>query len=170
MSGPPPRVLVAGMGNDLRRDDGFGIAVVRRFVGEGLSEGVRAIEAGIAGLGLVQELMDGYEAMIILDATDRDGSPGTVYLLEAEVPELEDFTPEYQQDFLADTHYTVPSKALILARALGVLPDHSYILGCQPEETELGMGLSEPVERGVEEALERLRGLCAKLVQEPISP
>lgn len=170
MSGATPRVLVAGMGNDLRQDDGFGISVVRRFLQAGLPEGVRAIEAGIAGLGLVQELMDGYEALIILDATDRGGSPGTIYLLEAEVPELEEFTPEYQQDFLADTHYTVPSKALILARALGVLPDHSYILACQPEETELGMGLSEPVERGVEEALKRLRGLCAKLVQEPISP
>lgn len=169
MSVAKPRVLVAGMGNDLRRDDGFGIAVVRRFLEEGPPEGVRAIEAGIAGLGLVQELMDGYEALIILDATDRDGPPGTVYLLEAEVPELEEFTPEYQQDFLADTHYTVPSKALILARALGVLPDHSYILACQPQETELGIGLSQPVERGVEEATGRLRELCATLVKEPTS-
>lgn len=170
MSGAKPRVLIAGMGNDLRRDDGFGIAVVRRLLEGGQPDGVRAIEAGIAGLGLVQELMDGYEALVILDATDRGGPPGTVYLLEAEVPELEDFTPEYQQDFLADTHYTVPSKALILARALGVLPDHSYILACQPEETELGIGLSEPVERGVEEALVRLRHLCGKLVQEQITP
>lgn len=162
-------MLVAGMGNDLRRDDGFGIAVVRSFVREGTPEGVRAIEAGIAGLGLVQELMDGYEALIILDATDRGGLPGTVYLLEAEVPELEDFTPEYRQDFLADTHYTVPSKALILARALGVLPDRTYILGCQPRESELGMGLSLPVERGVEEAAGRLRELCATLTREPAS-
>lgn len=165
-----PRVLVAGMGNDLRRDDGFGIAVVRRFMESGVPDGVRAIEAGIAGLGLVQELMDGYEALIILDAADRGGQPGTVYLLEAEVPELDEFTPEHRQDFLADTHYTVPSKALTLARALDVLPPHAYILGCQPLETELGMGLSEPVERGVGEALGRLRKLCKKLTKEPISP
>jgi hydrogenase maturation protease len=158
------------MGNDLRQDDGFGIEVVRRFIQAGTPEGVRAIEAGSAGLGLVQELMDGYEALVILDATDRGGPPGTVYLLEAEVPELAEFTPEYQQDFLADTHYTVPSKALILARALGVLPDHSYILGCQPQETELGMGLSEPVERGAEEAIGRLRLLLDRLSQEETSP
>lgn len=164
------RVLVAGMGNDLRRDDGFGIEVIRRFVREGPSEGVRAIEAGIAGLGLVQELMDGYEALIILDATDRDGPPGTVYLLEAEVPEMEDFTEDDRRDFLADTHYTVPSKALTLARALGVLPDHSYILGCQPEDSSLGMGLSEPVERGAAESVTRLRELCERLTKEPASP
>ncbi len=36
-----PRVLVAGMGNDLRQDDGFGIAVIRRFSEPGVPEGVR---------------------------------------------------------------------------------------------------------------------------------
>ena len=117
-----PRVLVAGMCNDLRQDDGFGIAVVRRFFEDGLPEGVQVYEAGIAGIGLVQELMEGYEALIIVDAADRGGKPGTVYLLEVEVPDLEEFTQESRQGFLADTHYAVPSRALILARALKVLP------------------------------------------------
>lgn len=166
-----PRVLVAGMGNDLRQDDGFGIAVVRRLSEDGLPAGVRIIEAGIGGIGLVQELMDGYEALVIVDATDRGGEPGAVYLLEAEVPDIEDLAPEERQEFLADTHYAVPSKALTLARALDVLPTQAYVLGCQPKENGLGMGLSEPVERGVEEAVGRLRELCARLVEEqPISP
>lgn len=165
-----PRVLVAGMGNELRQDDGFGIAVVRRFLEDGVPDGVRAFEAGIAGVGLVQELMDGYEALVIVDAADRGEPPGTVYLLEAEVPDLAEFTEEDRQGFLADTHYAVPSKALILARALGVLPPRAYILGCQPQEHELGMGLSEPVERGVAEAAERLRNLTARLLREPVAP
>ena len=162
-----PRVLVAGMGNDLRQDDGFGIAVVRRFFEEGLPEDVEVYESGIAGIGLVQELMDGYEALVIVDATDRGEEPGTVCLLEVEVPDLEEFTDESRQEFLADTHYAVPSKALILARALQVLPPRVYILGCQPKEHELGMGLSEPVERGVEEATQRLWELCATLTRKP---
>jgi Ni,Fe-hydrogenase maturation factor len=45
-----------------------------------------------------------------------------------------------------------------------------YTLGCQPKEHELGMGLSEPVERGVAEAVERLRELTARLIREPVSP
>ena len=161
-----PRVLVAGMGNDLRGDDGFGIAVTRRYVEAGVPEGVRVYEAGIAGIGLIQELMDGYEALVIVDATDRGAEPGTVFLLEADVPEQEELTEESRQEFLADTHLTVPSQALTLARALGILPPAVYILGCQPKECGLGMDLSEPVEKGAAESLRRLRELTARLAHE----
>lgn len=162
-----PRVLVAGVGNDLRQDDGFGIAVVRRFSEDGVPEGVEVFESGIAGIRIVQELMDGYEALVIVDATDREEEPGTVYLLEVEVPDPEELTEEGRQEFLADTHLAVPSKALTLARALKVLPPRVYILGCQPKEYGLGMGLSEPVERGAAEAIERLRELTTHLMREP---
>ncbi len=162
-----PRVLVAGVGNDLLGDDGFGIAVIRRFFEGGVPEGVEVFESGIAGIRMVQELMDGYEALVIVDATDRGEEPGTVCLLEVEVPDTEELTEEGRQEFLADTHLAVPSKALTLARAIDVLPPRVYILGCQPKECELGMGLSEPVERGAAEATRRLRKLCASLVREP---
>ncbi len=165
-----PRVLVAGVGNDLRQDDGFGIAVVRRFSESGVPEGVEVFESGIAGIRMVQELMDGYEALVIVDATDREEEPGTVYLLEVEVPDPDELTEEDRQEFLADTHLTVPSKALTLARALKVLPPRVYILGCQPKEHELGMGLSEPVQRGVAEATQRLRELTTRLVKELVAP
>ncbi len=84
-----------------------------------------------------------------------------------EVPDPEELTEEGRQEFLADTHLTVPSKALALARAIEVLPPRVYILGCQPKECELGMGLSEPVQRGVAEAIERLRELTTRLMREP---
>ncbi len=162
-----PRVLVAGMGNDLRQDDGFGIAVTRRYAESGVPESVRVYEAGIAGIGLVQELMDDYEALIIVDATDRNAEPGTVFMLEADVPARKELTEENRQEVLADTHLTVPSQALTLARALDILPPIVYILGCQPKECGLGMDLSEPVERGVTEAIERLRKLIVRLANEP---
>ncbi len=159
-----PRVLVAGMGNDLCQDDGFGIVAVRRFIAAGVPEGVRVVEPGSGGISLVQELMDGYEALIIVDAVDRGGEPGTVYLLETEVPRFADWREGEQREFLADMHATVPSRVLTLAQALGVLPAVIYILGCQPKEYELGMGLSAPVERGVTEALVRLRALTATIM------
>ncbi len=160
------RVLVAGMGNDLRRDDGFGIAVARRFSEAGTPENVHVLEVGIGGIGLVQELMDGYDALVIVDAADRGEEAGTVYLLEAEVPALEEISSESREELLADMHLTVPSKALILAQALNVLPPRAYILGCQPKECGLGMGLSEPVERGVVEAVRRLPILLRQLQEE----
>ena len=154
-----PHMLVAGMGNDLCGDDGFGIIAARRFVAAGVPEGVRVVEPGSGGISLVQDLMDGYETLIILDAVDRGGVPGTVYLLETEVPVFAELSAEQQREFLADMHATVPSRVLTLAQALGVLPASIYILGCQPETFEFGMELSASVEHGVTEALVRLRTL-----------
>lgn len=164
-----PRVLVAGMGNDLCQDDGFGIVAVRQFIAAGVPEGVRVVEPGSGGISLVQDLMDGYEALIIVDAVDRGGSPGTIYLLETEVPKFADLSAGEQSEFLADMHATVPSRVLTLAQALGVLPGIIYILGCQPMVYELGMGLSAPVKRGVDQAVIRLQALTATIVAGPIA-
>lgn len=161
-----PRILVAGVGNLLRHDDGFGIAVAERLAArDDLPPGVRVVETGIGGVGLVQELMDGFDALLVLDAVQRGGRPGTIYLLEPEVADLETWTTEEQHTFLADLHRAEPSRALILARALGVLPPRVLVLGCEPAECdEAVIGLSEPVERAASLALERVVQLVAQLV------
>lgn len=158
-----PKVLIAGIGNDLCRDDGFGIVALRRLAESGVPDGVKLYESGIAGIGLVQELMDGYEAVVFVDAVDRGGEPGTVYLLETEVPEVSD---ENRDQFLADMHFVVPSTALLLGKALNVLPPRIFILGCQPAEYGLGLGLSAPVEAAVDEAIRQLRELTDTLLKE----
>src|SRR5262245_49581995 len=113
-------VLVAGIGNVLLRDDGFGIAVVQRLAQHpALPPGVIVREIGIGGISLVQELFDGYDVLLIVDAVERGGAPGTIYLLEQEVPNLAEWPYEERQDFLANMHMTTPARALILARALG---------------------------------------------------
>jgi hydrogenase maturation protease len=132
-------------------------------------EGVRVVEPGSGGISLVQDLMDGYEALIIVDAVDRGGEPGTIYLLETTVPQFADLSEEEQRAFLGDMHATVPSRVLTLAQALGVLPDVIYILGCQPMVFDLGMGLSAPVERGVADAVIRLQALTATIVADPVA-
>jgi hydrogenase maturation protease len=154
----PTRVLVAGMGNVLQWDDGWGIAVVQKLARHtALPANAKVIEVGMAGMSLVQELLDGYGALVIVDAAERGGSPGTIYLLEPEIPDLAQWPYAQRQDFLADMHYTNPSKALVLARSLGVLPPKVFILGCQPATIEgLGIGLSEPVNLAVDQGVERL--------------
>lgn len=157
----PPRTLVAGMGNVLRLDDGFGVEVARRLQAAELPKQVRVVEAGIAGISLVQELLDGFEQLIMLDAVDRGGEPGTLYLLEPQIDDLGTYTADARQDFLADMHYATPGRVLVLARALGVLPPHVLVLGCQITSSELGTELSEPVERAVEEAVFTVQHLLA---------
>jgi hydrogenase maturation protease len=151
-------MLVAGMGNVLRGDDGFGVAVVRRLLECGeLPDGVRVVDIGIGGVHLVQELMDGYDALVIVDAVERGSVPGTLHLLEAQVPDIAGWPDDRRADFLADMHYATPSKAMILAKALGVLPRRTYILGCQPAALDdLELGLTAPVELAVDETVREI--------------
>ncbi|HWQ13363.1 MAG TPA: hydrogenase maturation protease [Roseiflexaceae bacterium] len=162
------KILIAGMGNLLRCDDGFGVVVARWLAARAaLPAGARVVEVGIGGIHLVQELMDGYGALVIVDAVERGSPPGTLHLLEAQVPDLATWPERQRQDFLADMHYTTPAKALILARALGVLPPQVLILGCQPAEADaLGIGLSEPVERAAAESVGRIERIVRQLAGE----
>jgi hydrogenase maturation protease len=161
------RILVAGIGNILHGDDGFGVAVVQQLAQRtDLPPCVKVIEVGIAGISLVQELLDVYDVLLLVDAVDRGGQPGTLYLLEQEVPDLAQWPFEQRQDFLANMHMTTPSRALILARALGVLPPAVYMLGCQPKiYDDLVIGLSEAVERTVIPSVERLIKELHRLTQ-----
>lgn len=154
------KVLIAGMGNILHGDDGFGVVVATRLSGRKLPDGVDVVDVGIGGIHLVQHLHDGYDALVVVDTVDRSGEPGTVYVLETSVPEIDEYSAEELHDVMTDIHYTVPSKAMIVARALDCLPERVWIVGCQPEDAErLGMGLSDTVESGVEEAIEKIEAL-----------
>jgi len=158
-----PRILVAGVGNILRADDGFGPAVVQALLARGLPDGVHAVELGIGGIGLVHELMDGYDALVIVDAIDRGGAPGTVYVLDPDVPDIDRITAGDRQA-LGDLHETVPARALVLARAAGVLPPDIRIIGCQPGETdELCMRLTAAVEAAVATTIGHILAFVAEV-------
>jgi len=143
-------VLIAGMGNVLRRDDGFGSEVARRLLDGVLPPGVGVIDAGIAGVRIVQELMDGYAGVIFVDATERGGVPGTLYELEPDVT-----APLTAADAPDSLHMIEPGRVIALARAAGCLPPCVTIIGCEPEDyDELTLDLSQAVTAAVPRALE----------------
>lgn len=154
------RILVAGVGNVLRGDDGFGPAVIGALEADGaLPDGVRLVEVGIGGIGLVHELMDGYDALVIVDAVHRDDPPGSLYVLEPELPETVS-----HDELAADLHEVVPIRVLVLARSLGILPPVVRIVGCQPEEVnEFSLDLTATVQRAVAGAVETVRSLVEVL-------
>ena len=78
------RTLVAGFGNVLRGDDGFGVEVIRRLRENGERPDVELMEVGTAGIRLAQELLTPYDRLIIVDAMARGGAPGSVYVTEVE--------------------------------------------------------------------------------------
>jgi len=109
--------------------------------------------------------MDGYDALVIVDAVSRGGAPGTLYLLEPGVPDIRGWTDEERRAFLADLHQVEPSKALGLAAALGVLPPTVRILGCEPAECdEAEIGLTPAVAYAADLAVERVLLLLDELL------
>jgi hydrogenase maturation protease len=142
-----PRIIIACVGNVLRRDDGFGYAVAARL-GE-LPDGVEVFESGIGGVALLQELMRGWDGLIIVDAVARDAAPGTLFLIEPEVGE-----PSSNPDM----HLANPDQVLALAKGLGCLPERVLLVGCQPADADgLGEELSPAVAGAVGIAVERIR-------------
>lgn len=148
------RTLIAGFGNVLRGDDGFGVEVIRRLHEGGMeSDTVELLDVGTGGIRLAQELLTPYDRLIIVDATSRGGTPGTVYTLT-----VEGVKPTRE----IDLHTAVPSRALEVAQALGPLPKEIYLVGCEPASvdeltTELSLVVAEAVPRAIRE-IEALLG------------
>ena len=78
-------VLVAGVGNIFLRDDGFGVEVASRLATRPMPEGVRVVDFGIRGLHLAYELLDGYDALVLVDAMPMGEPPGTVAVVEPDI-------------------------------------------------------------------------------------
>ena len=154
------RVLVVGVGNVLHGDDGFGVEVARRLDAQSLPPGVTVAETGIGGIHLVHELMAGYDALVVVDTVDRGRPPGTVMVIDADVIDVGELRVEERHDLLADMHLATPERALMVARAVGVLPETTIIIGCQPVEIDtLGVGLTAQVTAAVDVAVAEI-GRC----------
>ncbi len=157
---------MAGVGNTLRSDDGFGVVVARRLEAMDLPDGVRVMETGISGMTLVQELMEGYDALIVMDTVDRGRPPGTIMLIEPDIPDAHLMSHDQRHQLIADTHLATPSRVMMMAKAMGALPDQVLLVGCQPVDAEaLGMDLSPEVAAAVDVAITevgaQLERLCA---------
>ncbi len=158
-----PRILVAGIGNLLLSDDGFGVEVVNRLAAGAVPAGVRVADFGIRGVHLAYELLDGYEALVLVDAVSLGEAPGTVALIEPESAgalSLGDGGP------VIDPHSMSPEVVLGTLDRLGGRVDRVYVVGCEPACLDEGIGLSPPVAAAVDGAVE----LCQQLLGEIMQP
>lgn len=149
---------MAGVGNVLRGDDGFGVEVAQLLQRGPMPEGVKVLDVGIGGIHLVQELHDAVDGLVVVDAVELGRPPGTLAVISPTVR-----VPSGPDD-LADVHYANPERAIMLAGALGVLPPTTWLLGCQPRDADrLGHGLSPEVAAAVAPAAAEVRRLVREL-------
>jgi hydrogenase maturation protease len=161
------KILIACVGNIFLGDDGFGVEVARRLGFKTLPPGVSVKDFGIRGFDLAYALMDQYDLTFLVDACAHGFMPGTVFLLEPDP--IDDAPPTFEP------HGMNPMNVLRMVRSLGGTPGPVLIVGCEPaelgSENDGQLGLSEPVEAAVDEAIALLESLVSKaLAGEPLHP
>jgi hydrogenase maturation protease len=149
------RILVAGVGNVFLRDDAFGVEVIRLLAERPQPPGVLIRDYGIRGVHLVYELLDGYDLFVLVDAAPRGVAPGTVSVLEVELPST-DAQP------LIDAHSLTPDAIFGLLSSLGGRPGRSLVVACEPAEVDAGMGLSDPVLEALPHAVRAVEEILAQ--------
>ena len=160
----PSKILVAGIGNIFLGDDAFGSEVARRLMSERLPPEVRVIDFGIRTYDLAYAIMDGYDVTILVDITAQGQAPGTVYLIEPDLNQLDQLDAN-----LVDAHSMNPARVLQMLRIFGSSPGKLYLIGCEPAilEVEDGqIGMSETVEKSVPQAIEWIKTLLDDLLKE----
>ena len=107
-------------------------------------------------------LVEGYQVVILVDALQRNEKPGTLYLFEPDLGHAEELMPVAMEG-----HGLHPAQVLKLATLYGNLPEHIFLVGCEPMTVAFSdegqLGLSPPVQANLDEAINLIESLLQKL-------
>lgn len=136
-------VVVLGMGNLLRRDEGLGIRAMESLDARyDLPETVQLVDGGTMGLELISYL-EGAKHLLVLDAILTGGLPGTfLRISNEEVPAYFGMRTSPHEVGLPDL--------IAITRLKGTEPSEVVVMGLHPETIELGWDLSETVAGQIE--------------------
>jgi len=152
-----PRILIACIGNIFLGDDAFGVEAAKRLAGRPLPENVKLVDFGIRSFDLTYALLDGYDVTIFVDAMPRGEAPGTLYLLEPDLADIEALGETFE------AHGMNPMRVLAMARTMGADLKKLFVVGCEPgdlgTEEEGKMGLTAEVEAALDRAVEMVESL-----------
>jgi|Deesub1362B_J571_1020462.scaffolds.fasta_scaffold00093_74 hydrogenase maturation protease len=142
------RILIAGVGNELRRDDGFGPAVIRELFNTANAElfGADILDFGQRLYDLLLKLKE-YDVAIIVDAIEGEGKPGDVYVIHPE-----DIWKARTKSL--NLHDADLKELIALGDKMGSLPEKVYVVGCHPEDVSWGVGLTPVVAEKIAAVIE----------------
>ncbi len=131
------RVVVIGIGNEFRRDDGIGPAVLARLRGQAPAA-VKLLVSDGEPAGLI-EAWSGADLAVVVDAVQADPAvPGRLHRLV-----LDEAAPLDPRQ--VSSHGLSLGDAVGLARALGRLPGRLIVHAVEAADLRTGPGLSPPV-------------------------
>jgi hydrogenase maturation protease len=145
------KVLILGIGNLLKSDDGLGVHIVRYMEesGAALPEGVELLDGGTAGFDLLG-LIESYDKIVIVDALKADDKPGSIYR----------FTPEHAVETRSrfSLHEVGIMEVIRVLKIMDRNPEIEFI-GIVPEniddiDTNISPAVKESIPRAVEMILD----------------
>lgn len=141
-------VLVIGVGNPYRHDDGVGLAVLEELAARQVPD-LRIAEETGEPAALISR-WQGHERVILVDAVSSNAEPGTVHRMQC-CDGRWSVTPPARQ---ASTHGLGVADAVELARALDHLPHDLVLVGVETADTSEGTGLTLAVAAAVPQVVE----------------
>jgi hydrogenase maturation protease len=115
------------------------------------------MDYGIRGMHLAYDLLDGCDALVLVDALPNRGSPGTLHVFEADHQTL-------SSAMGLDAHAMDPAAVFATLNALGGTPPYTVIVGCEVESAEEGIGLSDTVAAAVPNAVRSIESVVTQLL------
>jgi hydrogenase maturation protease len=148
-----PRILIAGVGNVLLEDDGFGPHAIARLQSEyELGPEVELLDLGTPGLDFVDYLVD-RDVLIIVDALSTGGNPGEILTFDR--LQLQEHMPNMR----LSAHQPCLQETLFTAETAGVLPSDVLLVGVVGANFNVTTKLSDVVEHSMEPALALIAGI-----------
>ncbi len=154
------KVIVAGIGNRLMGDDGFGPRVIDILSSTPVPEWVDLRDAGTSGQSLAYDL-DEYGAVIFVDCMVTGLGPGVLSRFEVAAEGIGE--EELRDPARASPHEGGLAGLIGYSRAIGTLPPRVFLVGCEPVNVSPHFGLSEEVEGAAQEAAREILSLLDSL-------
>jgi hydrogenase maturation protease len=118
---------------------------------------VQLVDYGIRGMHLAYDLLEGCEALVLVDAIPDQGAPGTVHVFEADHESLTATAG-------LDAHAMDPGAVFASLNALGGTPPYTIVIGCEVATTDEGIRLSDAVAKAVPDAVRAVEDVLSDLL------
>ncbi|OHD68706.1 MAG: hypothetical protein A2W19_12900 [Spirochaetes bacterium RBG_16_49_21] len=141
------RVLILGIGNLLKSDDGLGVHIIRYMEESAvtLPDGVELLDGGTAGFDLLG-LIEDYDKIVIVDALKTDDKPGSIYR----------FTPEHAVETRSrfSLHEVGIMEVIRVLKIMDRNPEIEFV-GIVPENIrDIDINISPAVKESIPRAVE----------------
>jgi hydrogenase maturation protease len=156
------KILVIGIGNAYRRDDGVGLVAARRLANQ-RSRCFRVLEHSGEGADLMN-CWEGADAVILLDAVLSGSKPGTIHRWNASR------RPLPARTFRGSSHAFSLVAAVELARVLRRLPQRLIVYGVEGRDFRAGRELCPETEEAVSDLVQRVLGEVGRIIRTSVPP